>query len=107
MRRTSTSSGTSGSGGVIGGLLSQLMGATSCTLQCSIGTVQRSTYCTHQYRSEVWVVMSTMTTVPANRCDRAGALTRSLLGYGLLAGPFYLVAGLVEALARPGFQLTR
>lgn len=42
-----------------------------------------------------------------NRCDRPGALTRSLLGTGLLAGPFYVVAGLTEALTRSGFQLTR
>jgi hypothetical protein len=51
--------------------------------------------------------MSTATATPVNRCDRPGARTRSLLGYGLLAGPFYLIAGLVEALTRPGYQLTR
>lgn len=44
---------------------------------------------------------------PVNSCDRPTAVTRSLLGYGLLAGPFYVVAGLTEALTRSGFQLTR
>ncbi|GAB2914104.1 hypothetical protein GCM10027047_10090 [Rhodococcus aerolatus] len=39
--------------------------------------------------------------------DRTAAITRSLLGYGVLVGPFYVVAGLVQALLRPGFELTR
>lgn len=51
--------------------------------------------------------MSVATSTPVSRCDRHSAVTRSLLGYGLLAGPFYLVAGLIEALTRPGFQLAR
>jgi Protein of unknown function (DUF998) len=51
--------------------------------------------------------MSTATMTPTNRCDRPGTVTRSLLGYGLLAGPFYLIAGLSEALTRRGYQLTR
>lgn len=37
--------------------------------------------------------------------DRHSAVTRSLLGYGLLAGPFYVVVGLAQALSRDGFQL--
>lgn len=37
--------------------------------------------------------------------DRAAAVTRSLLGWGVVAGPFYLVVGLVLALTRPGFEL--
>lgn len=40
-------------------------------------------------------------------CDRHAAITRSLLGYGVLAGPFYVVVGLVQALMRDGFDLTR
>ncbi|GLZ40437.1 DUF998 domain-containing protein [Actinokineospora sp. NBRC 105648] len=40
-------------------------------------------------------------------CDRPAAITRSLLGYGLLAGPFYLVVGLVQALTRDGYDLLR
>jgi hypothetical protein len=39
--------------------------------------------------------------------DRAAAVTRSLLGYGVLAGPFYVVVGLVQALTRDGFDPTR
>jgi hypothetical protein len=50
--------------------------------------------------------MTTMT-APAKDCDRTDATTRSLLGYGLLAGPFYLVAGLIEASTRSGYELTR
>lgn len=34
-------------------------------------------------------------------------LTRILLLCGLIAGPFYLVVGLLQALTRPGFDLTR
>jgi hypothetical protein len=39
--------------------------------------------------------------------DMAAATTRSLLGWGVVAGPFYLVVGLVLALTRPGFDLSR
>ncbi|MGY1824722.1 DUF998 domain-containing protein [Geodermatophilus sp. SYSU D00079] len=40
-------------------------------------------------------------------CDRPSAVTRSLLGYGPLAGAVYLTSGLVQALMRDGFDLTR
>jgi hypothetical protein len=39
--------------------------------------------------------------------DRNAAVTRSLLGYGVLAGPFYLAVALVQAFVRDGFDLTR
>lgn len=39
--------------------------------------------------------------------DTASAVTRSLLGWGVVAGPFYIVVSLVLALTRPGFALTR
>jgi hypothetical protein len=39
--------------------------------------------------------------------DRGAAVTRSLLGYGVIAGPIYLVVGLVQAFARDGFDFTR
>lgn len=39
--------------------------------------------------------------------DRAAAISRSLLGWGVVAGPFYVVVGLILALTRPGFDLTR
>lgn len=40
-----------------------------------------------------------------DRFDTAAAVTRSLLGWGVVAGPFYVVVGLVLALNRPGFAL--
>src|SRR3954447_20172044 len=39
--------------------------------------------------------------------DRPAAITRSLLGYGVLAGPFYLVVGLAQALTRDGYEIAR
>jgi hypothetical protein len=46
-----------------------------------------------------------VTLVERGECDRTSAVTRSLLGYGVLAGPFYLVVGLVQALTRTGYDL--
>ena len=40
-------------------------------------------------------------------CDRSAAITRSLLGYGVLVGPFYLTTGLIQAFVREGFALAR
>ncbi|MGH8775298.1 MAG: DUF998 domain-containing protein [Jiangellaceae bacterium] len=40
-------------------------------------------------------------------CAPASSLTRSLLGYGILAGPLYLVVSLAQAVTRDGFDLTR
>jgi hypothetical protein len=39
--------------------------------------------------------------------DRSAAITRSLLGYGVIAGPFYLAVGLIQAFVRDGFDLAR
>jgi uncharacterized protein DUF998 len=39
--------------------------------------------------------------------DRGAAVTRSLLGYGVLAGPFYLTVGLIQAFVRDGFVFSR
>lgn len=39
--------------------------------------------------------------------DRGAAVTRSMLGWGVVAGPFYLIFGLTLALTRQGFDLTR
>lgn len=39
--------------------------------------------------------------------DRSAAITRSLLGYGVLVGPLYLVVGIGQALLRDGFDLSR
>jgi hypothetical protein len=43
----------------------------------------------------------------APACDPAERVTRSLLGYGVVAGPLYVVVVLVQALIRPGFDLAR
>jgi hypothetical protein len=46
--------------------------------------------------------------VDVRGCAEPGtAVTRSLLGYGVLAGPTYLVVGLAQALTRDGFDLRR
>ena len=34
-------------------------------------------------------------------------VTKSLLGYGIIAGPFYVVVSLAQVLTRDGFDLTR
>ena len=39
--------------------------------------------------------------------DRSAAVTRSLLGCGVVVGPFYLLFGLIQAFVRDGFDLTR
>src|SRR5215469_12619016 len=58
-----------------------------------------------------------MTTIPSAQgafsrrrlqgCAASGNITRSLLGYLALAGPFYVAVSLAQALTRPGFSLTR
>lgn len=39
--------------------------------------------------------------------DRGAAITRSLLGYGVIVGPFYVAVGLIQAVVRDGFDLAR
>lgn len=39
--------------------------------------------------------------------DGAAAVTRSLLGWGVVAGPFYLVVGIVLAFTRDGFDFAQ
>jgi hypothetical protein len=48
---------------------------------------------------------SVQTVKPKSPCDPAAAITRSLLGWGVVAGPFYLVVGLVQAFTRSGFDI--
>jgi hypothetical protein len=43
----------------------------------------------------------------AGAFDAGAAVTRSMLGWGVVAGPFYLVVGLVLALTREGFDFSR
>jgi hypothetical membrane protein len=39
--------------------------------------------------------------------DRGAAVTRSLLGYGVIVGPFYLAVGIGQGLLRDGFDFGR
>ena len=48
---------------------------------------------------------STTSSTPA--FDRGRAVTKSLLGWGIVAGPFYLLVGLQQALLVPGFDLSK
>jgi hypothetical protein len=50
--------------------------------------------------------MTTDTTAVAE-CTPAQRVTRSLLGYGVIAGPFYVTVSLAQALTRDGFDLSR
>src|SRR5712692_9670614 len=52
-------------------------------------------------------VSTVRTGAPAPACDPAARLTRSLLGYGVIAGPLYVAVVLVQAFIRPGFDLVR
>jgi Protein of unknown function (DUF998) len=51
--------------------------------------------------------MTAQTVARRVTCDRPTAITRSLLGYGVLAGPFYVTVSLVQAFTRDGFDVTR
>ncbi|MBV1853139.1 DUF998 domain-containing protein [Catellatospora tritici] len=48
-----------------------------------------------------------MTTATATCPPLPVRITKSLLGYGVIAGPSYLVVGLAQALTRDGFDLSR
>jgi hypothetical membrane protein len=58
---------------------------------------------------------ATTTTAPAavptagrhDDCTPAERVTRSLLGYGVVAGPFYVTVSLAQAVTRDGFDLSR
>jgi uncharacterized protein DUF998 len=41
----------------------------------------------------------------AQDCSPGTRMTKSLLGYGVLAGPFYVIVVLAQAVLRPGFSL--
>jgi hypothetical protein len=43
----------------------------------------------------------------ARACEPGSRVTRSLLGYGLIAGPLYVAVVLVQSFIRPGFDLAR
>ena len=40
-------------------------------------------------------------------CDRESRITKSLLGYGVIAGPVFVLVSLGQALTRPGFDPAR
>jgi len=42
-----------------------------------------------------------------SECSPAQRVTRSLLGYGVLAGPTFVITSIAQALAHDGFDLTR
>ena len=50
---------------------------------------------------------TTTATAAVVTCDPATSTTKSLLGYGVLAGPLYVAVSLGQALTRDGFDLTR
>ncbi|TDE91571.1 DUF998 domain-containing protein [Occultella glacieicola] len=50
---------------------------------------------------------STTNTAPTAEGTHEQRVTRSLLGYGILAGPFYVVVSLTQAVVHDGFDLTR
>lgn len=54
------------------------------------------------------IARSTHTAVSHSmRCTPEQAVTKSLLGYGLIAGPVYVATSVVQALMRDGFDLNR
>jgi hypothetical protein len=48
-----------------------------------------------------------LSTYAMSECTSAARITRSLLGYGVLAGPLYVGVSLAQALTRDGFDLSR
>ena len=50
---------------------------------------------------------TTATTSTTTVCSPADRVTKSLLGYGVIAGPIYVAVSLAQALTRDGFDLSR
>ena len=53
------------------------------------------------------MTQSTMTRAGTAECDPATRVTKSLLGYGVIAGPVWVAVSLAQALTRDGFDLRR
>jgi hypothetical protein len=51
--------------------------------------------------------IATVDPVSTSTCTPAARLTKSLLGYGVIAGPLYVTVGITQALSRDGFDPTR
>lgn len=60
-----------------------------------------------QHTTTVETVLTSKKTTKKAVCDPATSLTRSLLGYGAVAGPFYAIVSLTQAFTREGFDLGR
>ena len=56
---------------------------------------------------EAEVAASPPTADPGPGCTPASRVTRSLLAYGIVAGPSYVLVSLAQAATRKGFDLTR
>lgn len=54
-----------------------------------------------------WNTMTDAGGAPTTGFNRGAAVTRSLLGYGVLVGPFYLAVGLIQAFVRDGYDFSR
>ena len=51
--------------------------------------------------------MTAQSTRPAAECSPRARVTKSLLGYGVIVGPFYVLASVVQGLLTPGFSFSR
>src|SRR6476620_8802122 len=58
-------------------------------------------------RSTVMTQHRTATTTREIDCEPADRVTKSLLGYGVIAGPIYVMVALAQAVTREGFDLAR
>src|SRR3954449_7506750 len=77
---------------------------------CSLVEGQRAGTAGPTAKATTMTTTNTARTVsPASTgtCDPKTRVIRSLLGYGVLAGPVYVTASLVQAVTRPGFDLSR
>jgi Protein of unknown function (DUF998) len=50
--------------------------------------------------------MASSAKAQTDKCDPRVAITKSLLGYGILAMPFYVIVSVIEGAIRPGFDFT-
>jgi len=51
--------------------------------------------------------MTESTARRGDECTPAARVTKSLFGYGVIAGPFYVLASVIDGLTRSGFDFTR
>ena len=53
------------------------------------------------------MTQQTITASATTSCDRTASVTRSLLAYGIIAGPIYVAVSVTQGLTRAGFDFTR